>query len=114
MISTRYSPPVRWAFLAGLALVATSCSGRQSAEQALDKALKQAGETKQPVFPLAGRITIDGTSPQVDPREPLVVLLIEAQKLDAPRWSRRFVECDREGRFAFSTYALHDGVPPGR
>ncbi len=29
-------------------------------------------------------------------------------------WERAFVECNRDGRFAFNTYFDDDGVPPGR
>jgi hypothetical protein len=113
--------PIRRAFSALLAggawsiliTLAAGCSG-QTAEQALDKALKRAGQTRQTVFPLGGQVLIDGTRPTFDLQHPLVVTLFESDKLDAPPQRRHFIECDEQGRFAFSTYKRHDGVPPGR
>jgi hypothetical protein len=99
--------------LAGLAFGVCGCGGRQTAEQALDKALERAGQKRQAVFPLAGRITIDGQPPQLDLRCRVFVVLIDRNSIDGQATSHRFVECDGEGKFAFNSYGFHDGVPPG-
>jgi hypothetical protein len=111
----------RSASLVSLAIVATvvatsaaGCTGRQSAEQRIQKALEQAGEGKEVVFPLAGRVLVDGAPPVYDPRNPVIVMLIDREKSAEPAAIHRFVECDPEGRFCFSTYARDDGVRPGR
>jgi hypothetical protein len=97
-----------------LAISAAGCTGRQSAEQRIQKALEQAGEKKEVVFPLSGRVLVDGEPPVYDPRSPVIVILIDREKSAEPAASHRFVECDPEGRFFFSTYARDDGVKPGR
>jgi hypothetical protein len=96
------------------AITASGCTGRQSAEQRLQKALEQAGEKKEVVFPLSGRVSVDGAPPAFEPRSPVIVMLVEREKSGEPGRSQRFVECDPEGRFSFSTYGRDDGVEPGR
>jgi hypothetical protein len=97
-----------------MAIAAPGCSGQQSPEQRLQKALQEAGEQKEKIFPLAGRVSVDGMPPAYDPRYPVIVMLIDREKSNEPTTTRRFIECDPEGRFSFSSYDRDDGVKPGR
>jgi len=91
------------------------CSQRQTAEQSLNKALANAGQAKQTVCPLAGRVTIDGQEPHFDkPAYKLIVMLNDPQHPDAPIRERPFVVADSHGAFAFETYLDSDGVYPGK
>jgi hypothetical protein len=99
--------------LTALALLAIGCETRPTADQALDKALKRAGKSKETVYPLAGRVTIDGQPPQPDLRNSVVVILIDRQQIGGPAVRHPFAECDRNGAFAFSSYDFNDGVKPG-
>lgn len=90
------------------------CGGTQSAGQALESALARADIAKDRVYPLAGKVTIDGAPPQLDKRDTLVVMLSDADKLDVPSLEKKHAQTDREGAFSFSTYARNDGVKPGK
>jgi hypothetical protein len=114
MSSSSVAKKALGSFLTATALVLAGCGGQQSAEQALAKSLSQAGERKEDVFPLAGHVSVDGAPPAYDLRCPVIVVLIEREKTVEPARSHRFVECDPDGRFSFSTYARDDGVSPGR
>ncbi len=95
--------------LAVSVLALTGCARRPSSEQALAVALKDVGQTKSSVYPLAGKVTIDGRAPAYDQRTPIFVILVDPSKLKP----LEYVECDEEGHFAFHTYAAADGVRPG-
>jgi hypothetical protein len=114
MSSNCFATKARGSFITATALVLAGCGGQQSAEQALAKSLGQAGQRRQQVFPLAGHVSVDGAPPAYDLRCPVIVVLIEREKTAEPGRSHRFVECDPDGRFSFSTYARDDGVSPGR
>jgi hypothetical protein len=100
------------AFVAGL--LSLGCARRQSADEAVDAALKARGETRESVYPLGGKVTIDGQPAQSRRTEnPMLVILNDKSKPDAPLRDRRRVEVGPEGAFAFSTYQSGDGVPAG-
>ena len=94
--------------------VLPGCGGTQSAGQALDNALAQAVTAKESVYPLAGKVTIDGAPPQFDKRDTLVVMLNDSDKLDVPSLEKKHAQTNQEGAFSFSTYAKNDGVKPGK
>jgi hypothetical protein len=62
---------------------------------------------KQPVFPLAGTVSIDGRAPQGDGEFIFMLYRPEEETHSA------FVGCDRDGRFEFSAYFKGDGMPEG-
>jgi hypothetical protein len=66
------------------------------------------------VFPLSGRVLVDGEPAAFDPRSPVIVILIDRERSAQPASSHRFDECDPEGKFSFSTYERDDGIKPGR
>jgi len=91
------------AFLAG------GC--KRGDNQSVDAFLKQVGPNRPAVYPLAGKVTVDGQAPQFARPLRLVVMLNDPSK---PGFAPRFVrQCNDEGDFAFGTYAKQDGVPAG-
>ncbi len=105
----------KFALLASSALLLSSgCFGSRSADQALTNALAQAGQQKEPIYPLAGNVTIDGLPPHFEKHEALIVMLNEPEKLDTPPTTRRYVETTPSGEFCFSTYEPRDGTKPGK
>jgi hypothetical protein len=103
-----------WCAIRLLAMLTTAVAGcGRTPEQAFDNALRQTGRQKETVAALAGRVTIDGQAPGYDPRNTVVVLLVERDKIDAPRQNYRSAACGAEGNFSFGTYAPHDGIKPG-
>ncbi len=117
MFSGRHSHDQKRALIVALALLITlgGCSQRQSADEALNKALANAGQGRERVYPLAGRLTIDGQKPRFDkPPNKIVVMLHDCGNPDIPVGERPYVLADPEGRFAFHTYFDGDGVKPGK
>jgi hypothetical protein len=112
MVGIRSVPPA-CAVVAALAVVVVGYHSRPTTEQAHDKVVAAAAEKREAVFPLGGRVTINGQVPQYDPRNPVVVMLIDRKNMNGPAIANRYVNCDRQGKFAFSTYGRQDGVPPG-
>jgi hypothetical protein len=90
------------------------CGRTQSSGAGLNNALATAAMGKEPVYPLAGKVTIDGAPPQLDKRDSLVVMLNDADRLDAPSLKKKYVQTDQEGAFSFSTYAPNDGLKAGK
>jgi hypothetical protein len=94
--------------------VSVGCSRTQTSEQALDTNLKTQGLTKQGVYPLAGKVTIDGQPPQTDKKTQLLVMLFDRSQPDLPLKQRPKTTVDSQGNFAFQTYAPADGIVPGK
>jgi hypothetical protein len=109
----RTSIPKACALAAFLAFQSLGC-GRQSANQAVDDVLKKAGKSRETVFPLAGKITIDGHAPELKPGARMFVMLHNRDKLDTPTGPILKTVCKPNGEFAFSTYLQGDGVPVGK
>ena len=103
-----------WAIIVIPALVFIGCSTRQSADQALESALKTSGQQKSAVYPLAGRVLIDGEAPHLANGERIVVMLNDSTQPDVALPQRKRVVCGSQGEFAFQTYTPNDGVPPGK
>jgi hypothetical protein len=102
----------RLAGLAVLGLVVVGCSGRQSPQQALDAQLKAANITKADLASFAGKVTIDGQTPEYKRAQPLVVMLWDKSHPDKNTPPINSV-CQKDGSFEFSRYVKGDGVPPG-
>jgi hypothetical protein len=104
-----------WLIASFAAFMAVGCSHQQSADEATDAALKAQGLDKETVYPLAGKVTVDGQPPQAQPKSnPIVVVLNDMSKPDVPPRERRRVELNPQGDFAFNTYKVDDGVPAGK
>jgi hypothetical protein len=114
MYSGRRSASQRfWLIASVAALIAVGCTRQPSADEATDAALKAQGLTKEVVYPLAGKVTVDGQTPQIK-GNPMFVVLNDTSKPDVPPRDRRRVELNPQGEFAFTTYKEGDGVPAGK
>ncbi len=90
------------------------CSGQQSADEALNKALETSGVSKNAVYPLAGKVTIDGQPPKLEQGQQLIVMLNDSTKLETPSFEKVRVATNADGDFSFSTYKKDDGVKSGK
>jgi hypothetical protein len=96
----------------GLTIV--GCSRRESADQALDRALQESNKTRDVTAKFAGKVTIDGQKPALERGQSLVVMLYDPQKPPPNRQTMpRTARCRPDGSFAFNTYGTDDGAPAG-
>lgn len=111
-MASRRHPATRILELLGVfAFVWAVGCGPGTADVRLKAELKRAGRTMDIVFPLAGTVTIDGRPPQGEGT--LLVMLYDLSTPKKPLEDRPCAACDQEGRFAFGTYTLDDGVKSG-
>jgi hypothetical protein len=94
-------------------LLVAGCMRRQSADEALTKALAAAGRKQAVVYPLTGTITIDGAPPKVGPGERIIVMLNDPKDPDTRLAERPYAVVNPTGGFVFHTYTQSDGVKPG-
>jgi hypothetical protein len=98
-----------------LGLCFVGCSHRETADQALDRAMKEANQTRGEVAKFAGKVTIDGQPPSLPRGKSLVVMLYNPQKPPANRQVLPYsARCRPDGSFAFNTYGTDDGAPVGK
>lgn len=91
------------------------CGGGPGADEAVNKVLKESGQQRANVFPLAGKVTIDGHAPETQAMgKRLIVILTDAAKPDAPASSCPKALCQPNGSFAFNTYGTGDGIAAGK
>ena len=110
-LKTRPSLPT----LALIGAVALSGGTGCSRASRLDAAIAQAGASKERVFPMAGKVTVDGLPPELKSRETLIVMLCDPHKLDRPPGENPYAAANpKTGAFAFTTYAARDGVKAGK
>ena len=77
--------------------------------------LKDTGQQRAVVFPLAGKVTIDGHAPDTRPGgKRVIVILTDPNKPEAPASSLRRAQCQSNGDFAFNMYGNADGVVAGK
>lgn len=99
---------------AGFLLVVSIMGCGRSSQESLDAYLKQTGHSRADVFPLAGKVTIDGQPARYVKPLRLVVMLYDESKPDLPPFRRPCRECNADGEFSFGTYTKGDGLPPGK
>jgi hypothetical protein len=96
------------------ALMIAGCGRRESADESLDRALKETNKTRDVTAKFAGKVTIDGQRPDLQRGQSLVVMLYDPQKPPPNRQTMpRTARCRPDGSFAFNTYGTDDGVPVG-
>jgi hypothetical protein len=103
--------------LAGFAVLGTSGCGQSSAEQRLGAQLKAANVSKGDVFPLAGKVLVDGLPAHTASLgQRTVVVLFDRAKPDLDLVQRPIAECNSQGEFTFQTYGSRggDGVAAGQ
>jgi hypothetical protein len=94
-------------------LLVAGCSAGQTYNQAIDKALANAGQTRSAVYPLAGRVTVDGMPPDLaEGRNPEWIVMTLKDPAN-PQANGPYVLISRSGEFAFRTFAKDDGVKAG-
>jgi hypothetical protein len=99
----------RWSALLALA-VAAGCSGQQSTQQRIDKALAIAGTKGTPLYKLGGAVTIDGLPlERKNSRQHLIAVLYDPQKPDEPMERCLSTMVREDGHCTFT----QDGIPPG-
>jgi hypothetical protein len=115
MMSSRPVPVSRRLVFLALSLLfpIAGCLGSQSAEMALKKSMDERGFTKSPVYPFAGKVTVDGLPVESNQTEKVVVMLVDATKLDSAPHSGAYVMVGKGGEFSFHTYKEGDGVKEG-
>jgi hypothetical protein len=91
-------------------LLVAGCSSGQTANQAIDKALESTGQKREAVYPLAGKVTVDGLPPDLAEREWIVMMLKDPAN---PQANGPIRLISRSGEFAFGTFAKDDGVKAG-
>ena len=96
-------------------LVCSGC-GPTAVEQRVSAELDRTGKHRVAVYPLAGRVTIDGIPPSLiaKGRSKVLVMLYDVSNPDDRPEKRPFMEADPDGAFRFSTYGKGDGVPAGK
>jgi hypothetical protein len=101
-----------------LGLSISGCSGKESADQALNRALAEQKVSKSPIAKFAGTVTIDGQPPGIKLYDKHRILIMLYDPKDPPSAKHKilFGDCmpePNDGYFEFSTYARGDGIPPG-
>jgi hypothetical protein len=91
-------------------LLVAGCSSGQTSDQAVDKALANAGQTRSAVYPLAGKVTVDGVAPDLAEGEWIVMMLKDPAN---PKADGRIAVISRSGEFAFGTFGKDDGMKTG-
>ena|ERR1700722_288502 len=100
--------------LLSLSAFAVGCSGRPSADQALDKALKAVGGQRASVAKFAGKVVIDSRPPGDIRPAATVIILYDPKKPPTSSHLPIYAVCKPEdGSFEFTTYDKGDGVPTG-
>jgi len=94
-------------------LTAGGCGGMSSANQALDRQLKESNATREAVARFAGKVTIDGQPPAPGRNEAVIVMLYDPKNPPRGGAPPRFAYCGKDGRFEFHTYTSGDGAPVG-
>jgi hypothetical protein len=70
------------------------------------------GHQRTTVYPLAGKITVDGQPPEFAEGDRIIVMLNDAAKLGTAAIGP-YVYVGKDGDFTFRTYGTDDGVPAG-
>jgi hypothetical protein len=94
-------------------LAAAGCS-KSGNHASLEALLKQSGDNRASLYPLAGKVTIDGQPAQYAKPQRLVMMLYDPTRPDLPPFKRPCKDISAEGTFAFGTYAKGDGLPAGK
>jgi hypothetical protein len=103
-------------YLLAIVLLAGCGHGTHAGGQADDSDfLKHENFQKDPIAKFAGTVTIDGQPPRKDCT--MFVILTDPKHLDENgrgQLPKHFAACNAEGKFAFSTYGVFDGVAAGK
>jgi|HubBroStandDraft_6_1064221.scaffolds.fasta_scaffold365017_2 hypothetical protein len=91
-------------------LVAVGCSQQQSNSERIKAAYESSGMSSTPIYPLAGRVTVDNEAPtQKSKRGAIIVMAYDASKPDQPARNQAWVSATSDGTFSFG-----EGLPAGK
>jgi hypothetical protein len=96
--------------LCACAVIAAGCA--KPADHSRPGAFTQSGQRRVNVFPLAGKVTIDGQPPHVVWPDLLLVMLTDPS--NPILVGRPCRQCNEAGEFTFGTYTKDDGVAAGK
>jgi hypothetical protein len=100
--------------LVACAVLAAAGCGKSGNNESLQALLKQSGDNRASLYPLAGRVTIDGEPAHYVKPQRLVMMLYDPTRPDLPPFKRPCKDVSAEGNFAFGTYTKGDGIPAGK
>jgi hypothetical protein len=94
------------------------CNRRESADEALNRALAATNTPKSEIAKFSGTVTIDGQPPgiKVYDKHRILIMLYDPKNPPSSTNPILYVDCmpePNDGSFEFSTYNRGDGVPPG-
>src|ERR1700691_2298113 len=96
-------PSPRCSLLAAFTLLlAVGCTGT-AANQSLEKSMATIGHQRSKVYPLAGKMTVDGQPPDFAEGERIIVMLNDATKLGTVA-TGPYMYVGKDGDFSFRTY----------
>jgi hypothetical protein len=110
VLTSRLAAVLVFAVLLGTVFLVAGCSSGQTADQAIDIALANSGKTRSAVYPLAGKVTVDGMPPELAEAEWIVMSLKDPANLKA---IGRIAVIPRSGEFAFGAFGKDDGMTVG-
>jgi hypothetical protein len=96
------------------AIFATVGCSKPADHESLEAMLKQSGDDRSSLYPLAGKVTIDGQPAHYAKPQRLVMMLYDPTQPDLPPFKRPCKDVSAEGTFAFGTYTKADGLPAGK
>jgi hypothetical protein len=95
--------------LASLGVVAVGCNTSPSTNQRLADAYQESGIKPVPLFPLAGKVTIDNEAPTPKAPASLLIVAYDVSKPDSRAAEHAFGGAAPDGSFEFP-----GGLPPGK
>jgi hypothetical protein len=93
--------------------VAAGC-GNSDKQPSLSALFKQSGGNRPSVYPLAGKVTIDGEPAHYVKPQRLVMMLYDPTRPNLPPFKRPCKDISAEGTFSFGSYTKGDGLPAGK
>jgi hypothetical protein len=95
--------------LASVGVIALGCDSRPSTAQRLANAYKESGIKPVPLYPLAGKVTVDNEAPSPKANRSLLVVAYDASRPDSRAADHKFVQAQTDGSFEFP-----GGLPAGK
>jgi hypothetical protein len=93
-------------------LAIAGCGGGRSADDRINAEYSRTRQSRDTVFPLSGKITVDGQVYTPNKNRRLVVALYGPPDSEQSTAVVAFAECKSDGSFAFETLRDGDGVRP--
>lgn len=95
------------------AVLTVGCS-KSDNHASLEALLRQTGDNRASLYPLAGKVIVDGQPARYVKPQRLVMMLYDRSRPDLPPFKRPCKDVGADGTFSFGTYAKGDGLPAGK